>query len=267
MASNDKDSGNNKRFTGDALDPLEYRRWRLWVEARMASQKDMQPQQRGPFVFCLLDGTALETVEHLTLDQLKEENGDKHLWKALDERFPDKLKHDWLAECLKEVFTLSQSEGETIVAWTSKVQEAFAKCRRKVEVDFPSEARGWICLNASGLSEDQRAIVTTKTQGDFKIETVVAAMRSCFPDFKATAKQTKPKPVTAFLAQDEVETGDEELASTEVHDAVIFEDLEAFLADHGVSAQENQSTEVFDELETAEILAATWREKRSEISR
>ena len=112
--------------------------------------------------------------------------------------FPDKLKHDWLAECLKEVFTLSQSEGETIVAWTSKVQEAFAKCRRKVEVDFPSEARGWICLNASGLSEDQRAIVTAKTQGDFKIETVVAAMRSCFPDFKATAKQTKPKPVTAF---------------------------------------------------------------------
>ena len=58
------------------------------------------------------------------------------------------------------------------------------------------------------------------------------------------------------------------MASTEVHDAVIFEDLEAFLADHGVSAQENQSTEVFDELETAEILAATWRERsHSEISR
>ena len=57
------------------------------------------------------------------------------------------------------------------------------------------------------------------------------------------------------------------MASTEVHDAVVFEDLEAFLADHGVSAQENQSTEVFDELETAEILAATWREKHSEISR
>ena len=142
---------------------------------------------RGALLSCLLDGTALETVEHLTLDQLKEENGDKHLWKALDERFPDKLKHDWLAECLKEVFTLSQSEGETIVAWTSKVQEAFAKCRRKVEVDFPSEVRGWICLNASGLSEDQRAIVTAKTQGDFKIETVVAAMRS-FSGFQSNCK-------------------------------------------------------------------------------
>eukprot|EP00435_Cladocopium_sp_Y103_P064168 s612_g25.t2 len=267
MASNDKEFGNSKRFSGDALDPLEYRRWRLWVEARMASQKDLQPQQRGPFVFCLLDGTALETVEHLSLDQLKEENGDKHLWKALDERFPDKLKHDWLAECLKEIFTLSQAEGETIATWTSKVQEAFAKCKRKVEVDFPSEARGWICLNASSLSEDQRAIVTAKTQGDFKIETVVAAMRSCFPDFKATAKYSKPKPVTAFLAQDELEVPEEDCSPVEGPDAVVFDDLEAFLADHGVSDRETQSNEVFDELETAEILAATWREKRSEISK
>ena len=137
MASNDKDSGNNKRFAGDALDPLEYRRWRLWVEARMASQKDMQPQQRGPFVFCLLDGTALETVEHLTLDQLKEENGDKHLWKALDERFPDKLKHDWLAECLKEVFTLSQNGGETIVAWTSKSKKPSPSVGGKLKWTFP----------------------------------------------------------------------------------------------------------------------------------
>ena len=127
----------------------------------MAAQRDMQPQQRGPFVVCLLDGTALETVEHLTLEQLKEENGDKHLWKALDERFPDKLMHDWLAECLKEVFTLSQNEGETLVAWTSKAQEAFAKCRRKVEVDFPCQ-RLDLSRCYSVLSEDQREIVTAK---------------------------------------------------------------------------------------------------------
>ena len=264
-AGADKDFGNNKRFNGDALDPLEYRRWKLWVEARMASQKDFSAAQRGPFVFCLLDGTALETVEHVTLEQLKQDGGDKHIWAALDARFPDRLKHDWLAECLKEVFTLAQGDGETVVTWTSKVQEAFAKCKRKVEVDFPSEARGWICLNASGLSEDQRAIVTAKTQGDFKIETVVAAMRSCFPDFRATTKSSRPKPVTAFLAQEEPEDDEEPLADPQ--DAVIFENVEAFLADHGVMDKEPPSTETFDELETAEILAATWREKRNEISK
>ena len=52
----------------------------------MASQKDMSETQRGPFVFCLLDGTALKTVEHLSLDKLKEAYGDKYIWDALEER-------------------------------------------------------------------------------------------------------------------------------------------------------------------------------------
>ena len=92
-------------------------------------------------------------------------------------------------------------------------------------------------------------------------------MRSCFPDLKATAKQSRPKPVTEFLAQDEADGGEDEQAPLEVQDEVVFDDLEAFLADHGVADYENQSNEVFYELETAEILAATWKEKCSEISR
>ena len=68
-----------RRFSGESLDPKEYRRWRLWALAKMASTKDMTPTHRGPYVFCLLDGLALE---HLTLDLLREENGDKHIWKC-----------------------------------------------------------------------------------------------------------------------------------------------------------------------------------------
>ena len=98
--------------------------------------------QRGPWVFTLLDGLALESVEHLSLEQLMEEDGDRHIWSALEERFPDKLKHDHLAECLSEVFNLGAKEGENMAGWCSRVQETFAKCRRKVAVDFPSEARG-----------------------------------------------------------------------------------------------------------------------------
>ena len=43
------------------------------------------------------------------------------------------------------------------------------------------------------------------------------------------------------------------LTPTEIQDAVVFEHLEAFLADHGAADHENQSTEVFDELETAQV--------------
>ena len=270
MASSSDGFGGQRRFSGDTLDPQEYRRWRLWALAKMAATKDMAPTQRGPFVFCLLDGLALETVEHLTLDKMREENGDKHIWQCLDERFPDKLAHDHMAECLKEIFELHAQEGETTVAWCSRVQEAFAKCRRKVQVDFPAEARGWVCLNASGLSADQRAIVTAKTQGDLKMENIMPAMRSCFPDFKAGRRVARGN--SAYVVQhdeteDEPETGLP--FEAEGPDSVVFEEVEAFLADHGFqeAASSGTSTEVYDESEIAEVLAATWREKRTEISK
>ena len=215
----------------------------------------------------MLDGLALEAVEHLALEKLKEENGDKHMWAALEERFPDRLSHDWLAECLKEVFELAARDGESIAAWTSRVQETFAKCRRKVSVDFPSEARGWICLTSSGLSPDQRAIVTAKTQGELKFEVVAPAMRSCFPEFKASRRG---RAAPALLVQQSEAEEDVELPPSAVSDdgpdAVAFDEVEAFLAEHGTN-EPNATNETYDEDEIAEVLAATWRERRSEISK
>ena len=79
-----------KRFSGESLDPREYRRWRLWVEAKMASQKDLTPNNRGPYVFCLLDGVAMQAVEHLSLDRLRGRKRRQTNWAALDEHFPDR---------------------------------------------------------------------------------------------------------------------------------------------------------------------------------
>ena len=271
MASSNE-AGGQKRFSGDALDPREYRRWRLWVEAKMAAVKDFQATQRGPYVFCLLDGVALEAVEHLTLDQLKESNGDKHIWAALDERIPDKLQHDWLAECLQEIFKLEMKEGESMLTWTSRVQESFSKCQRKVDIKFPTEARGWICLHNSSLGEDQRAIVTAKTQGKLDFETVVGAMRSCFPDFRAPTKSTRSRSATVYVAQKEDDEENELNLSAnqeeEGPDAFQMPEIESFLAEHGLSdAAQSSSGDVFEEAEVAEVLAATWKEKRTEIAR
>ena len=164
-SKSDSSAGQFKRFSGESLDGKELKKWKLWAQAKMAATRDLASKQRGPWVFTLLDGLALETVEHLTLDQLTEEEGDKYVWSALEERFPDKLKHDHLAECLHEVFQLAAKEGENMATWRSRVQETFSKCRRKVNVDFPSEARGWIALTQSGLSHDQRAVVTARSGG------------------------------------------------------------------------------------------------------
>ena len=240
----------------------------------MASSKDVTGKQRGPFVYCLLDGLALETVEHVTLEKLQEESGDRYLWEVLDERFPDKQQHDWLAECLREVFQVTVNEGESMTSWTSRVQEVFSKCKRKVAVDFPTEARGWICLNASGLSEDQRAIVTAKTQGDLKLDTVIAAMRSCFPDYKASAKASRSRGYAAYVAEDDsgmsstTAPPEDNFADFEFNDPMVQE-VECFLADYGIQEDGGSlgGNDTFEEREVAEILAASWKEKRAEISR
>ena len=256
-------NGQFKRFSGENLDGRELRKWKLWAQAKMAATKDLDRKQRGPWVFTLLDGLALETCEHLTLVQLMEEGGDEHIWKLLEERFPDRLQHDLLAECLKEVFNLAAKDGETMPAWTSRVQESFAKCRRKVSVDFPTEARGWVCLNASGLSPDQRAIVTAKAGGDLKFETITASMRSCFPDFVAGGRNKKAMGAMVASVDEVVFDADE----MDLPDEQAFHDVEALLADHGIKENDIGSSDTFDESEVVEILAATWKEKRTEIAK
>ena len=136
-----------KRFSGNDLDSLACRQWKLWAHAKMLSMRGLQKNERGPFVYCLLDGVALETVEHVKLEELARDNGDEVIWTALDSRrFPNKLQHDHLAERLKEVFHLSPREGETMDEWTAKVHDTFSRCCRKVNVEFPQEAQG-ACTN------------------------------------------------------------------------------------------------------------------------
>ena len=263
----DGNYGQFKRFTGENLCGKELRKWKLWAEAKMAASKDLTDKQRGPWVFTLLDGLALETVEHLTLEQLSEDKGDRHIWKLLEERFPDKLQHDLLAECLKEVFNLQATEGETMASWCSRVQESFAKCRRKVNVDFPTEARGWVLLNQSGLSADQRAVVTARASGELKFEVVVSSLRSCFPEFVAGSRK---KSSSVYIAQNHFPSDFEDDVYETPHDAgdsVIFSEVEAFLADYGVTNSEGVEGEIFEEAEAVEILAATWKEKRTEIAK
>lgn len=65
-------AGQFKRFSGESLDGKELKRWKLWAQAKMAATRELQKTHRGPWVFTLLDGLALETVEHLSLEQLTE---------------------------------------------------------------------------------------------------------------------------------------------------------------------------------------------------
>ena len=49
---------------------------------------------RGPWLFTLLDGKALEACEHVTLEDMQKEDGEKAIWDLLTARFPEKEAHD-----------------------------------------------------------------------------------------------------------------------------------------------------------------------------
>eukprot|EP00435_Cladocopium_sp_Y103_P057373 s281_g19.t1 len=208
------------------------------------------------YIFTCLGGKALETVEHLDVDQYQKVGGEKILWDLLDKRFPEREKTDELAEVLSEVFSLRAKEGETIRSWISRSTELFLRCERLTGVNFPSEARGWMVLRWSGLNEEQQAVVKGRSLGVMKLETISQSMRSVYPDFVVRRR------AGAAVVDDEPPQTRDNAVSDEVQG---FEDIELFLADF-VPA-EPEASDLYEEGDVAEVLATTWKEKRAEITK
>jgi hypothetical protein len=166
-----------KRFNGEDEDPGKaLKKWRLWATAKMLTCKDLKKEQRGPWVFTLLDGKAWDACEHLSLEKLSEPGGEDEVWSLLEARFPEKEPYDQMGEALGAVFALAARDGEDLKSWTGRVRDTFDQCQRKGEVKFPSEAKGWILLHCAGMSEEQRAIVKAKSQGRLDFEVVSQAL-------------------------------------------------------------------------------------------
>ena len=64
-----------------------------------------------------------------------------------------------------------------------------SRSNRKTGVQFPEEARRWIALNCSRMSEEQRAAVLARCHGSLKFDEVSQAMRSCYPEFVAPKRR------------------------------------------------------------------------------
>lgn len=68
-----------KYFGGDDCDHREYKRWKQWVTNRMLVMDKLPKSARGSFVWTLLQGRALETIEHLKEDEYQKEGGSSDL--------------------------------------------------------------------------------------------------------------------------------------------------------------------------------------------
>eukprot|EP00435_Cladocopium_sp_Y103_P017727 s923_g4.t1 len=249
-------SGPLKYFSGEAEDSKEYRRWKTWVQNKLLTLDKLPKASHGAFIYTLLTGKALEAVEHLEPELYQVTDGDKVLWSLLDARFPQKESVDELGEILGEVFSLKVKEGENMKMRAARSQEVFDRCGRKTGVKFPEQARGWIILHRSGLSDEQKAVVIARAGGDLNREAICTALRSCYPDFSA-----KKKPVA--LVEEAFPVEDVESADADIEND--FQDVQDLLQDHQLP--HGYDAEDFPEGDVAEVLAASWREKRQELNR
>lgn len=252
-------SGGYRIFSGEAEDYKEYRRWKLWITNKLRTLDKLTEENYGSYIMTCLSGKALETVEHLAPDKYQKVGGDKTIFALLDNRFPELDKSDELAESLAKVFAMRAKDGESLRQWLSRATDLLDRCERQAGVAFPSEARGWMALRWSGLSEEQQAVVKGRALGVLKLDTISQAMRSVYPDF-VNRRKAGVAAVEEFAS-----TPDDD--GNPLNDEVTgFDDIELFLADH-LDDSDQVDGEAFQEHETAEVLATSWKERRLEISK
>ena len=83
-------SGGLRIFSGENEDHREYRRWKLWISNKLLTLDKLPKEAYGSYIFTCLSGKALEAVEHLEASEYQKIDGDKVLWKLLDQRFPER---------------------------------------------------------------------------------------------------------------------------------------------------------------------------------
>ena len=101
--------------------------------------------------------------------------------------------------------------------------------------------------------------MVSRARGDLKRESISAALRSCYPDLVIRKKGVALVEETLVVQdqQDDADdTGDNE-----------FEDVHQFLSDHNLGPEVESSQEAFAEDEVAEVLAASWKDRRAELNR
>eukprot|EP00435_Cladocopium_sp_Y103_P031858 s655_g8.t1 len=247
-----------RSFSGENEDGREYKRWKVWVTNKLLTLDTKVPAKaRGAYVYTLLSGKALECVEHLDPSDYQVENGEDKLFALLDERFPQKEASDEMSEALTEVFNLKALEGETLKVWISRATEMFDRCKRKCQVSFPEEAKGWLILHRSGLNDEQKAVIMARSGGVMKRETIGKAMRSCYPEYVVSKRKTMG---VAVVDPDEPPPEDFEQDP-------VFQEVESFLAEHELAVPAEEPDEIYEEHEVAEALAVTWKEKRKELTK
>lgn len=234
-----------ERFDGS--DPSLYKRWRRRAALSLISLPSTYGASKlGPKLMEYLGGEAELAVEHLKIDDLAKEGGEKKIFEVLDERYMP-LEKDDMNEALKEFFFEVQIKpGEAMKSFITRLATSHRKLAEQ-GVSLPKEVQGWFLMKKMRLDSNQEAMILTTTGGSYDVNEVNKAVRAVLANVKGS---TKPK--ETFVTDSRAYDGTPELSDDE-------EVIQVLAAD--VQSKENYSDEeVVEVFETYKQVRAKMQE-------
>ncbi|CAK0790522.1 unnamed protein product [Prorocentrum cordatum] len=242
----------DRRFSGEGAAAVQdYKAWKKWARARLLVEKGRggKSETFGPMLYTLLEGTAVDALEHVELDELAVDGGEEALFAVLDARYPEREAADRVGDALESVFGLKIEKAELTSAYVGRAQTIFMKAKKE-GVEIPDVAQGFLLLRGARLGGDRRAVVLAASERQWTFEKLALALKTVYP-------KVLPEHSVHLVEDDYVwEAAGEETPPA----AGSPEEIEAFLAE-----VEHDREEPMEEDEAIQVLA-TWKETRAAVA-
>ncbi|CAE7945116.1 RE1 [Symbiodinium sp. KB8] len=273
----DEDEGEDDQFRTNAGPPPTWDgtsspfedyliRAKIWCSTTKA-----RPRTRGPLLLKALAETPFQDFKHLAKDSswLNDINNAEVLLDKMNspEYYGDDQEEHLLSALSRLTYHLKRQRQETARQFLARWETAERKAKEH-KVDLPSVYRGFLLINALGLSEGDIKALLNYTHGSIEPKEIRTWLRKHETKLQANqlgtdGQSTKTRTSTtasstssAHLMED-AKTGDYKEEPDEV------EEMEAFLADLEGSETENyDEIGTLEEAETAEILSVMLKERK-----
>ena len=158
-------------FNGE---PSEYKEWRKRI---LIYHKKMQLTKRGGEsilnLIGSLQGAAWRLLEDFNLDEAEKPDAMDRILKVLDSHFEYDQRVQ-LPSDFDGYFSLHRRQNQTLLSYVSDHTEQYRKLE-KHKMSLPSAVQGWHLLRQSGLSREQRQLITLKAP-QREVSKVIEAM-------------------------------------------------------------------------------------------
>ena len=242
-------------------------RARIWCSTTKA-----RPRARGPLLLKALADTPFQDFKYLAKDSSWLENV-KNADILLDkmnspEYYGDDQEEHLLSALSRVTYHMKRQKQETARQFLARWEIGERKVKEH-KVDLPSVYRGFLLINALGLTENDTKALLNYTHGSIEPNEIRTWLRKHETKLQASqlgAEAQGPKAKTSASATSSSQAHLVEEATggkNEAEDGEI-EELETLLADLAASGEEEFDDEIgpLEEAETAEILSVMLKERK-----